>query len=316
MQTLLARPRLGRGGISQIPVGEIDPNPNQPRRVFDGEALQSLAASIAEYGLIQPITVRLHYGRYELVTGERRLRAAKLAGLSRIPCIVLDVDMEESGLLAMVENLQREDLDFVEAARGIANLIKLFDLSQEEAARRLGLSQSAVANKLRLLKLPPDILAALRDKGLTERHGRALLRLETPEAQRAALTQILEQGFNVAQTDAYIDSLLAPTADARPKPRRAFVLKDVRIFLNSLSKSLDIMKQGGIAAGMKKQETDTELIVTISIPKGKINSPRKGPAHKVRGLFHVISLPQAPALPPRARAEPRSGRTSLRISLS
>lgn len=169
----------------------------------------------------------------------------------------------------MVENLQREDLDFVEAARGIANLIKLFDLSQEEAARRLGLSQSAVANKLRLLKLPPDILAALRDKGLTERHGRALLRLETPEAQRAALTQILEQGFNVAQTDAYIDSLLAPTADARPKPRRAFVLKDVRIFLNSLSKSLDIMKQGGIAAGMKKQETDTELIVTISIPKGK-----------------------------------------------
>ena len=192
MQTLLARPRLGRGGISQIPVGEIDPNPNQPRRVFDGEALQSLAASIAEYGLIQPITVRLHYGRYELVTGERRLRAAKLAGLSRIPCIVLDVDMEESGLLAMVENLQREDLDFVEAARGIANLIKLFDLSQEEAARRLGLSQSAVANKLRLLKLPPDILAALRDKGLTERHGRALLRLETPEAQRAALTQILE----------------------------------------------------------------------------------------------------------------------------
>ena len=251
MQTLLARPRLGRGGISQIPVGEIDPNPNQPRRVFDGEALQSLAASIAEYGLIQPITVRLHYGRYELVTGERRLRAAKLAGLSRIPCIVLDVDMEESGLLAMVENLQREDLDFV------------------EAARRLGLSQSAVANKLRLLKLPPDILAALRDKGLTERHGRALLRLETPEAQRAALTQILEQGFNVAQTDAYIDSLLAPTADARPKPRRAFVLKDVRIFLNSLSKSLDIMKQGGIAAGMKKQETDTELIVTISIPKGK-----------------------------------------------
>lgn len=269
MQTLLARPRLGRGGICQIPVGEIDPNPNQPRRVFDGEALQSLAASIAEYGLIQPITVRLHYGRYELVTGERRLRAAKLAGLSRIPCIVLDVDMEESGLLAMVENLQREDLDFVEAARGIANLIKLFDLSQEEAARRLGLSQSAVANKLRLLKLPPDILAALRDKGLTERHGRALLRLETPEAQRAALTQILEQGFNVAQTDAYIDSLLAPTADARPKPRRAFVLKDVRIFLNSLSKSLDIMKQGGIAAGMKKQETDTELIVTISIPKGK-----------------------------------------------
>ncbi len=269
MQTLLNRPRLGRGGIAQIPVAEIDPNPNQPRRAFDDEALRSLADSISKYGLISPISVRLHYGRYELVAGERRLRAAKLAGLTRVPCIVLDVDMEESGLLAMVENLQREDLDFTEEARGIANLIRLFDMSQEEAAKRLGLSQSAVANKLRLLKLPPDILAALRDKGLTERHGRALLRLESPEAQRKALDQIVELGLNVAQTDAYIDSLLCPAQEERPKPKRAFVLKDVRIFLNSLSKSLDIMKQGGIQAGMKKQETDTELIVTISIPKNR-----------------------------------------------
>ena len=269
MQTLLTRPRLGRGGITQIPVSEIEPNPNQPRRLFDEEALQALAASIAEYGLISPISVRLHYGRYELVSGERRLRAAKLAGLTRVPCIVLDVDMEESGLLAMVENLQREDLDFIETARGIENLIRMFGISQEEAARRLGLSQSAVANKLRLLKLPPDILAALRDKGLTERHGRALLRLDSPERQRLALAQIAAQGLNVAQTDAYIDSLLAPAEEPAARPRRAFVLKDVRIFLNSLTKSLDIMKQGGIAAGMKKQETDTELIVTISIPKKK-----------------------------------------------
>ena len=269
MQTLLTRPRLGRGGITQVPVSEIEPNPNQPRRVFDEEALRSLAASIAEYGLISPITVRLHYGRYELVTGERRLRAAKLAGLTRVPCIVLDLDMEESGLLAMVENLQREDLDFIEAARGIENLIRMFGMSQEEAARRLGLSQSAVANKLRLLKLPPDILAALRDKGLTERHGRALLRLEDAQRQCQALAQIVEQGLNVAQTDAYIDSLLRPKEEPPPRPRRAFVLKDVRVFLNSLTRSLDIMKQGGIAAGMKKQETDTELIVTISIPKNK-----------------------------------------------
>ena len=273
MQTLLARPRIGRGGISQIPVGEIDPNPNQPRRVFDGEALQSLAASIAEYGLIQPITVRLHYGRYELVTGERRLRAAKLAGLSRIPCIVLDVDMEESGLLAMVENLQREDLDFVEEARGIENLIRLFDLSQEEAARRLGLSQSAVANKLRLLRLPPDILAALRDKGLTERHGRALLRLGSAEEQRAALAAVCEQGLNVAQTDAYIDALLSRPAEEteqeKPEGRRTFILKDVRVFLNTLSRSIDLMKQGGIDAGVRREETEDSLILTISIPKAK-----------------------------------------------
>lgn len=268
MQTLLTRPRLGRGGITQIPVSEIEPNPNQPRRVFDEEALQALAASIAEYGLISPISVRLHYGRYELVSGERRLRAAKLAGLTRVPCIVLDVDMEESGLLAMVENLQREDLDFVEEARGIENLIRLFDLSQEEAARRLGLSQSAVANKLRLLRLPPDILAALRDKGLTERHGRALLRLGSAEEQRAALAAVCEQGLNVAQTDAYIDALLAAReAPEKPARRRAFILKDVRVFLNTLNHSLELMKQGGIAAGMKREETEEELIVTISIPK-------------------------------------------------
>lgn len=268
MPALLTRTRVGRGGIAQVPVNEIDPNPNQPRRVFDGESLAALAESIKQYGVLSPISVRLHYGRYELIAGERRLRAARLAGLTRVPCLVLDVDMEESGLLAMVENLQREDLDFVEEARGISNLIRMFDMSQEEAARRLGLSQSAVANKLRLLKLPPDILAALRDKGLTERHGRALLRLGTPEEQRAALAAICDQGLNVAQTDAYIDALLtAKKAEEKPARRRAFILKDVRVFLNTLTHSLDLMKQGGIAAGMKKQETEDELIVTISIPK-------------------------------------------------
>lgn len=268
MPALLTRTRVGRGGIVQVPVNEIDPNPNQPRRVFDGESLAALAESIKQYGVLSPISVRLHYGRYELIAGERRLRAARLAGLTSVPCLVLDVDMEESGLLAMVENLQREDLDFVEEARGISNLIRMFDMSQEEAARRLGLSQSAVANKLRLLKLPPDILAALRDKGLTERHGRALLRLGTPEEQRAALAAICDQGLNVAQTDAYIDALLtAKKAEEKPARRRAFILKDVRVFLNTLTHSLDLMKQGGIAAGMKKQETEDELIVTISIPK-------------------------------------------------
>lgn len=274
MPALLTRTRVGRGGIVQVPVNEIDPNPNQPRRVFDGESLAALAESIKQYGVLSPISVRLHYGRYELIAGERRLRAARLAGLTRVPCLVLDVDMEESGLLAMVENLQREDLDFVEEARGISNLIRMFDMSQEEAARRLGLSQSAVANKLRLLKLPPDILAALRDKGLTERHGRALLRLGTPEEQRAALAAICDQGLNVAQTDAYIDALLtAKKAEEKPARRRAFILKDVRVFLNTLTHSLDLMKQGGIDAGMHRQETDEALILTINIPKARRREP-------------------------------------------
>ncbi len=270
MQSVLTRPRLGRTGVVQLPVSEIDPNPNQPRRQFDNARLLELAASISEYGVISPLTVRLHFGRYELVAGERRLRAARMAGLKKVPCIILDVDMEESSLLAMVENLQRQDLDFLEEARGIANLMRMYGLSQEECARRLGRSQSAVANKLRLLKLPDDILDALRSNGLTERHGRALLRLPSQEAQSVALEHIIAEELNVAQTDSYIDSLLAP-AEAKPQTerRRSFILKDVRVFLNSLSHSLDVMKRGGIAAGMKKQETDDELIVTISIPKKK-----------------------------------------------
>lgn len=268
MQSILTRPRLGRAGIVQLPVNEIDPNPNQPRKLFDDSQLAELSASIAEYGVISPLTVRLHFGRYELVAGERRLRAARMAGLKKVPCIVLDVNMEESSMLAMVENLQRQDLDFLEEARGIANLMRMYGLSQEECARRLGRSQSSVANKLRLLKLPDDVLAALRDNGLTERHGRALLRLPDAESRRAALAHIVQEGLNVAQTDRYVDSLLAPEEAApRAGRKRSFILKDVRVFLNSLTHSLNVMKKGGIDAGFKKEETDDELIVTISIPK-------------------------------------------------
>ena len=268
LPTILTRPRVTRAGIVQLPVDGIVPNPSQPRRVFDEAALGELAASIAEYGVLSPLSVRLRSGRYELVAGERRLRAARMAGLRKVPCIVLDVDAEESGLLALVENLQREDLGFLEEARGIANMMRLYALSQEECARRLGKSQSAIANKLRLLKLPEDVLDTLVRNGLTERHGRALLRLGDDEARRAALAHIVEAQLNVAQTDAYIDSLLAPAEDkpARGK-KRAFILKDVRVFLNSLNRSIDVMKQGGIDAAFRKEETDDELIVTISIPK-------------------------------------------------
>lgn len=269
MLAVMNRPRTARAGVLMIPVDEIDPNPTQPRSDFDDGALRDLAASIAEYGILNPLNVRLHYGRYELVAGERRLRAARIAGLKAVPCTVLDVDMEGSSLLAMVENIQREDLDFVEEARGIANLIRLFDMSQEEAAKKLGRSQSAVANKLRLLKLPRDVLASLRANGLTERHGRALLRLPSESEQRSALTQIITRDLNVAQTDAYIDRLLEEKAGngAESRPRRAFVMKDVRLFLNTITKSLDLMKQGGVNAGLKKLETEDALILTISIPK-------------------------------------------------
>ncbi|NCB50527.1 MAG: ParB/RepB/Spo0J family partition protein [Clostridia bacterium] len=269
MLAVMNRPRTARAGVLMIPVDEIDPNPMQPRSDFNEEGLRDLAASIAEYGILNPLNVRLHYGRYELVAGERRLRAARLAGLKAVPCTVLDVDMEVSSLLAMVENIQREDLDFVEEARGIATLIRLFDMRQDEAAKKLGLSQSAVANKLRLLKLQGDILSSLRENGLTERHGRALLRLSSENDQRSALAHIITRDLNVAQTDAYIDRLLEEKSgrNDRDRQRRAFVMKDVRLFLNTITKSLDMMKQGGVNAGLKKSETDDELILTISIPK-------------------------------------------------
>ena len=275
MQALRSRPGVRRGGIIYLRTDELSPNPVQPRRRFDDEALAELSESIKTYGILNPLTVRLRGGKYELVAGERRLRAAKLAGLQEVPCILLDVNMEDASLIALVENLQRRDLDFIEEAAGINQLIRMFGMSQEEAARRIGKSQSAVANKLRLLKLPPDVLEALRENGLTERHGRALLRLQRPEAQREALAYIIDNGLTVAATDAYVDALLSrpepePPAEAeKPEHKRTFVLKDVRVFLNTLSRSIDLMKQGGIDAGVQRQETEDSLILTISIPKTK-----------------------------------------------
>ena len=272
MQACPTRPALRRGGIVWLPTDAIAPNPVQPRRSFDDSALEELSRSIRSYGILNPLTVRCCGRKYELVAGERRLRAAKLAGLREVPCILLDVNMEDAGLLALVENLQRRDLDFIEEAMGLSRLIRMFGMSQEEAARRIGKSQSAVANKLRLLKLPPDVLEKLRASGLTERHGRALLRLSDPNAQRAALEIIAERSMTVAAAEEYIESLLAEPADKtaeRPEPRRTLVLKDVRVFLNSLNRSLEVMKQGGIDAGLRREETEDSLILTISIPKAR-----------------------------------------------
>ena len=275
MQALKSQTALRRGGIVYLRTDELTPNPVQPRKRFDDESLEELSGSIKSYGILNPLTVRLRCGKYELVAGERRLRAAKLAGLEEVPCILIDVNMEDASLIALVENLQRRDLDFIEEALGISQLIRMFGMSQEEAARRIGKSQSAVANKLRLLKLPSDVLESLRQNGLTERHGRALLRLPNPVAQRAALEYIVDNGLTVAATDAYIDALLSAPEEVeqkdeeKPEKRRTFVLKDVRVFLNTLSRSIDLMKQGGIDAGIQREETDDSLILTISIHKAR-----------------------------------------------
>ena len=258
--------------VMQLPVGEIAANPAQPRQIFDAEGLEELAKSVEHYGILQPLTVRRTGSGYELVAGERRLRAARLAGLNEVPCILLDVNTEDASLIALIENLQRRDLDFIEEAMGLSQLIRLFGLSQDEAARRIGKSQSAVANKLRLLRLPKDVLESLRNNGLTERHGRALLRLPDAQAQRMALAYMIENALTVAATEEYIEALLRepePSPEEKREPRKTMVLKDVRIFLNSLNRSLDLMKQGGIAADMERQETEDSLILTISIPKSR-----------------------------------------------
>ena len=272
MQALRSRPALRRGGIVYLCTEDIAPCPVQPRQNFDEDSLRELSESIRSYGILNPLTVRVRGGKYELVAGERRLRAAKLAGLREVPCMLVDVTMEGASLIALVENLQRRDLDFIEEALGINQLIIMFGMSQEEAARRIGKSQSAVANKLRLLKLPRDILDALREHSLSERHGRALLRLPTAVEQRAALDFIIENGLTVSAAESYIEALLSAeeeSAEEQHRQKKSFILKDVRIFLNSLSRSLDLMKQGGIDAGVKRQETDDSLILTISIPKSK-----------------------------------------------
>ena len=277
MHALRTRPPVRRDGIVWLPVEELSPNPVQPRSRFDDQALEELSQSIRSYGILNPLTVRCRGGKYELVAGERRLRAARLAGLTEVPCILLDVNMEDASLIALVENLQRRDLDFIEEAVGLSRLIRMFGLSQEEAARRIGKSQSAVANKLRLLKLPRDVLEGLREHGLSERHGRALLRLNGPDAQRMALMYIADNGLSVAATESYVEDLLAGDAPAqkteRPEPRRSLILKDVRVFLNSLNHSLAVMKQGGIDAGLRREETEDALILTISIPKEKAQAP-------------------------------------------
>ena len=252
--------------VLDLPVAGIRPNPRQPRRDFPPEELAELALSISQVGVLQPLSVRRTSAGWELIAGERRLRAAQLAGLACVPCLPVEADGDASALLALVENLQRQDLTVWEEAAALRQLIDRHHLSQEEAAQRVGKSQSAVANKLRLLKLPEDVIATLRTRRLTERHARALLRLDSPEEQRAALEEILKRGLNVAQTEAYIDRL----AQGRKAPRRAapvYRIRDVRLFLNTVKKSLAVMQSAGVDARCGKEETDQEITLTIHIPK-------------------------------------------------
>jgi ParB family chromosome partitioning protein len=261
MQCQRLKTYMETGRVVFLPARAIRPNPSQPRSRFDEAALEELTESIRRHGILQPLSVRRVDKGYELIAGERRLRAGQRAGLTEIPCIVMSMDEKESGVAALVENLQRQDLDFLEEARGISALMELCGLSQEQVARTLGKSQSAVANKLRILRHSPPVLKAIREAGLTERHARALLKLEQEPEKLAAIAVIARMGMSVARTERYIEELLASKREHAP--RRV----NVGSFLSSLDQSLARMQLSGVAAVSRRTETEREIVLTITIPK-------------------------------------------------
>ena len=260
MQCQKLKTYMETGRVVFLPARSIRPNPAQPRKVFRPEALDELADSIRQHGILQPLSVRRCGNAYELIAGERRLRAARIAGVTDIPCIIMTMDDRESGMAAMVENLQRQDLDFIEEAMGIARLLRDWNMSQEQAARLLGKSQSAVANKLRLLKHSDQVLHAIREAGLTERHARALLRLPGEEEKLPAIREMARQNMSVARAESYIQSLLEKKAEAVPKA-------NVGAFLNSLTQSLQKIQRSGVPAISERRETEDKIVLTITIPK-------------------------------------------------
>ncbi len=260
MQLQKLKTYMETGRVVFLPARAIRPNPAQPRKIFDQQALEELADSIRQHGILQPLSVRRVGTSYELIAGERRLRAAQIAGLGEIPCIVMNMDEKESGMAAMIENLQRQDLDFIEEARGISYLLEKWGISQDQVARILGKSQSAVANKLRLLKHSPQVLEALRSKGLTERHARALLKLPTDAQKLTVIDTVAQLGFSVTRTEQYIDSLLA---EKEPKERKP----NVGAFIHSLTQSLARIQLSGIPAVSERKETDSQIILTLTFPK-------------------------------------------------
>ncbi|MCL2445724.1 MAG: ParB/RepB/Spo0J family partition protein [Oscillospiraceae bacterium] len=264
------------GMVLQLPLGSISPNPNQPRRQFCPVELQGLAESIRENGILQPLAVRrLPNETFELIAGERRLRAAKLAGLERVPCLMSYVTDERSAVLALVENLQRQDLGFFEEAAAIHKLLTCYRLSQEQAARQIGMAPSTLSNKLRLLKLPADLRDEIEHAKLTERHARALLRVTDPVLQRELLQRIIKRKMNVHEAETFITNTLQEVnvpARARPHVR---LVRDVRLFVNTIHHAVDTMRSSGIEAHSEKSENDDYLIYTVMIPKERLVATRR-----------------------------------------
>ena len=257
--------------IHMLNPSRICSNPNQPRKNFDPAELQSLADSIKKYGMIQPVTVRRisdenspFGGLYELIAGERRLRAARMLDLPYVPCIIIDADREESAKLALVENLQRHGLDFFEEAEAIEALIKKYGVKQQDIADMLSVSQSYVANKLRLLKLDNKERETVKNAGLTERHVRAALKAQSPEMRKKILQAAAVRSLNVRQTEQYVLEL---SSEKKPAPHTGkIVIKDIRIFLNTIDKAVSIVRQAGIPVESSRSDGDGMIELKIKVP--------------------------------------------------
>lgn len=256
--------------VREIPIDRVRANPYQPRRQFDERELKELAASIETYGLLQPVLVRPKSNSwYELIAGERRVRAVRLLGRATIPALVRELDDEDMGLLALLENLQRLDLSFWEEAEGYARLLSEFDLTQEELAQRLGKSQSTIANKLRLLRLPDSIRHNISREIFTERHARALLRLPEAETQEKVAEKIVSENLTVQATEQWIARILGETKPKEKKARFIRVYKDIRLFINSVRRAAAELKQAGLEVTVKERETENSWEISIVVPKQK-----------------------------------------------
>lgn len=260
MQCQKLKTYMETGRVVFLPAKAITPNPAQPRKLFREEELDELAESIRRHGILQPLSVRRVSTGYELIAGERRLRAGIQAGLTELPCIVMQMTEQESAMVALVENLQRQDLHYIEEARGIDRLLRQWNMSQEQVAKLLGKSQSGVANKLRLLQHSSAVLQALHQTELTERHARALLRLPTEAQKLQVINLIARQSMSVVRAEQYIEGLLSQDD---PDGYKA----NVGAFLSRLNQSLARIQLSGISAVSERRETQNQIVLTITIPK-------------------------------------------------
>ncbi len=266
--------------VQKVSPDSIIPNPFQPRKTFNDDSLQELAASILEFGVIQPLLVRRRGAVYELIAGERRLRASRLAGLDQVPVIVRELEDKEMAELAMIENLQREDLHFLEEAEGYQHLIASFNFTQEELARRVGKNQSTIANKLRLLKLASEVRQAVVGQNLTERHARALLKIEDTNVQLEVLGGVKEKGLNVRETEDLIETYTGNISREKekletPKQTVVKIIKDVRIFINTINSVVSQMKKSGMDIKVKQDMEGDYVNITIQVKNNRPQQPVK-----------------------------------------